>query len=219
MKKSFFFGLGLLVLLNSCIKEPEPEVIGVAKARYVNAVQGSTAQDFYSNGKLLSSVSLAYGSYSNYFDIASGSNIFAVADPGSTVGNGGFGPVAIKIGSNSTVYYYKDLMGANKAGYTADDMTAPATGKARVRFLHLNHFLNNSIGVNTSEAVVVFTGLGFGIASNYFEVNPGTKFVGTGTGVVTAPVIDFAFQAGKIYTIWIDGSVATELKGHVIQQN
>ena len=98
-------------------------------------------------------------------------------------------------------------------------MSPPPSGKARVRFIHLNSFLNNSIRVAIVGGADLFAVLAFGNASVYYNVDPGSKFQVSATGVTTAPVIDANIQAGKIYTFFFNGSTATELYGNMLIQN
>lgn len=207
-----------IVLLSSCMKDPEPEPVGEAKVRFVNAAYASTSQDYYVNGTKKNSLPLAYGQASDYVTITSGYNQFVFANEGTTVSNGGIA-ATVSIGSTSTLFSTKSLLNeVDVVGYQ-DDMTAPAAGKAKVRFVHLNHFLSSSITGTIEGGEQKFTGLGFQMITPYYSVDANTKFVVSATGVTTAPAIDAGIVAGKIYTIWLDGSAVTELKGHVIVQN
>ncbi|WP_316792456.1 DUF4397 domain-containing protein [Pedobacter frigoris] len=233
MKNSYFLSkkagtallmscLSLVVLLTSCVKEPKPEPTGEASVRFVNAVQGSSAQDVYVNGTKKSAVPLVYGGATSSFTITSGTNQFVFANEGAATGTTGTA-LNVPIGANFHVFMFRDkstvtVPGEIVAGPVSIDATAPATGKAKVRFLHLNSYLNNSIAVSVVGGASLVTGVGFGASSNYFAVDPGAKLALAATGVTTGD-IDPGFVAGKIYTIWFDGSSATELNGHVILEN
>ncbi|TKC08745.1 DUF4397 domain-containing protein [Pedobacter frigoris] len=235
MKNSYFLSkragtallmscLSVVVLLSSCVKEPKPEPTGEASVRFVNAVQGSSAQDFYVNGVKKSTTALTYGNYSGYTTIVSGNNQFILADEGSTNAGAATDPVSVPIGSKLTVFYYRTASTATTpgpvaAGIIGADATAPETGKAKVRFLHLNSYYNNqSFAVSAVGGAQIIAGVGFRATSIYYQVAPGTKLSLTATGIVTGE-IDPGFVAGKIYTIWFDGSSATELNSHVIVEN
>lgn len=234
MKNSYFLSkkagtallmscLGLVVLLSSCIKEPKPEPTGEAYVRYVNAVQGSSAQDFYVNGVKKSTTPLTYGNHSAFTTIVSGNNQFIFADEGSTNAGAATDPVTIQIGTKLTVFYYRTAStptnpGPVAAGIIGVDASAPATGKAKVRFLHLNSYYNQSFAISVVGGAQLVTGVGFRATSIYYSVDPGAKLSVAATGITTGE-INPGFEAGKIYTIWFDGSSATELNSHVIVEN
>lgn len=217
-------GAGLMITMVSCKKnDPVPEPVGEAKVRYVNTVQGSAAQDFYVNGTKKSASAVAYGGVSEYLTITSGGNSFGFYNTGSTTANVTTEAYNFPIGINGTVFYYQAQSGPLGAFAIGDDMTAPAAGKAKVRFLNINKFSGtNAIAVSVvGQATVLIPSLVYGDLSNiaYFSVDPGAKFTFAATGVTDAPVLDAGIVAGKIYTIWVDGSSSTSLTGHAIVQN
>ena len=219
MKKTLVLVCSLLVLLSSCVKKTEvPQ--GEVRIRFVNALPNSLPQDVYVNNGKLNVAAVGPGQATAYLSLYSGQNYLAMANTGTTTPNGDIIPYNAVIGSYATFFYYtKNLNGGSATGLKEDDMTAPPAGKARVRFIHLNSFLNNSIRVSVVGSGELFAGLGFGSASSYYNVDPGSKFQGAATGVVTSPVIDASIQAGKIYTIFFNGTTGTELYGNLLIQN
>ena len=218
MKKILFLALGLFACLTSCVKRQDVPV-GIAHVKFVNAVDSSANQDVYAGGQLLTKGPVGYGGYTEYFSVNSGFTIFEYTNSGTQEVTGQINH-GMDIDSYSTVYYYRDLNSLIQTGATRDDMTLPPAGKARVRFIHLNFFLNNSINIGVvGAASPLAKDLVFRAASAYFDVDPGVRFQASATDVVTAPVIDARIAAGKIYTIWIDGSSRTDLRSHTILQN
>ena len=217
MKRILFLSLGLLLLLSSCVKKDERPV-GEVRVRFVNAVSGSPSQDVYANNTLETKVGIGYGQASDYLTFYSGINLFAFADRASTTANAIIS-YGLESGDHASVYYYKTLAGAVAAGGIKDDMTAPPAGKARVRFVHMNSFLNNSLTVRVVGGASLFPALVFASASSYYDVDPGTKFQAAATGVTVSPEISLNVQAGKIYTVILTGSVATELYAFSVLQN
>ena len=217
MKKLSFSVLGLIVLLSSCMKEPKPAPVGEAKVRFTNTVSGSAPQDVYHNGKKMNIAALVYGDVSAYQTITSGSNFFGFTDRGSTVSNyeGGAG---IEIGQNFTVIYYANIDGSKNVGFLLDDMTAPPAGKAKVRFLHLNNFFPNHVTVAMQGGADLASVIPYANSSAYFNVNAGSVFEVKTAGLTTNAVIDVNIEAGKTYTIWLDGT-ATSMTGHAIFVN
>jgi hypothetical protein len=218
MKKTLFFGLALLVFFSACVKQTEVPV-GEVKIRFVNALPNSLAQDIYVNNGKLAVPPIAANQATAYLSLYSGLNYLAVANTGTMTANGDVIPYNAEIGSYATFFYTQNLVGSPQTYLAQDDMTLPPTGKARVRFVHFNGFLNNSLKVSAVSGAELFPALGFGNASSYFNVDPGTKFQASATGVTNAPVIDANLQAGKIYTIFFNGTAATELFANLLIQN
>ncbi|HMI01449.1 MAG TPA: DUF4397 domain-containing protein [Pedobacter sp.] len=222
MKKRLLY-LGLIVLFASCVKQDPPEPVGEIKVRFVNAVKSSNPQDMFIRGvKAPNSVALIYGQFSPYYTSTSGDNAFAFADMGTTEGTGNAGIGGkFEIGAEVTVFYFKGLirLGGNLAAGVKDDDNVVVPGKARVRFVHLNSFLENYINFSVVDGEILTTGIAFAYSSTYFSVNPGSKIKANATGVTDPLIIDANLQAGKNYTIWIDGASEKVLEQHVIIQN
>lgn len=217
MKKILLLALSAVVLLASCVKKKETPQ-GEARIRFVNAVIGSPAQDVYIGDKKVSSGSLSYGIVSPYVAYTSGINLMAFVDPvtGNTSATENYGS---DIGDYATLFFYANFQGRLTAGGIKDNMTPPAAGKARVRFINLHYNLTNAMIVSIQGGAMLFDQLPFGTASQYFEVAPGTKFTTQAIGVTTNPVIDLNVQAGKIYNVWFSGADNTEINGYSYIQN
>lgn len=236
MKTSFLSsskaGMALVVaclsVFASCSKnnDPIPEPVGDIKVKSVNAVRGSASQDFYINDSKKNTQVLAYGSASEYFTVTSGNNTFKFHDAGTTTVTAQSQTYSIPIGLSLTAFYLQSPGGQFGVFAIGDDTTNPAAGKARVRFLYFNSFLPTTsvitvtvVGQTTPLIGALSHLLDPNAQASYYNVDAGTKFKFTATGVTDAPELDAGIVAGKIYTIWVDGSSATNLTGHVIVQN
>lgn len=218
MKRFLIVALSAVVLLaSSCVKQKEAPT-GDAHIRFVNAVVGSPSQDVYINNVLVSSGKIPYGAYTSYITYPAGISQIVFVD-GITHISQASEDYGSDIGDYATFYFYANMQGTLTAGGIKDNMTPPATGKARVRFINLDYNLTNAMIMTVVGGSNLFTSLQFGTASTYYEVDPGTKFQASATGVTTSPVMDFNLQAGKIYTIWLSGASATEIYGNAILQN
>lgn len=219
MKKIFFIGLSLIVVLSSCLKTPKAPPVGEARLKYVHAAVGVPSQNFYIDGQKLGITSVVYGQASATSTVQSGGRNFVFVDEitnAATAGTSG----ALEIGGYYTIFLVKDLQQKAGALGIGDNLTAPETGKAKVRFMHLNSFLDNSVKIDISGGTTPLEpALGFGKSTNYFQVPPGTKFTATATGVTTSPEIDFGIEAGKIYTIWLSGNASTDIKAFYYSSN
>lgn len=217
--------LGLVALMVSCVKKDPPEPVGEAKVRFVNALKGSNNQDMFIRGqKVPNSLPLIYGQNSPYFTTTSGDIAFAFADQGATDGAANAGVAGkLAIGDNVTVFYFHTLPSKDNkiaAGFVWDDNNKVA-GKAKVRFVHLNYHLNNFISFlkeNGDSKAAIDAGVAFSDASKYYELDPGTKIYARAVDVPEDLLINVNLEAGKNYTIWIDGDSEKELVSHVIIQ-
>ena len=225
MKKSFFLCLTLgVMLLSSCFKEPKPEPVGDAYINAVNAVRGSSPQEFYLNGSKKNSVPIPYGTSSGYITVTSGNSQFAFGNVSSETANAATQVVGVPIGVNATVFYYtesksqstqEELHMATIINY--DMKPSAVAGKAKVRFINLNYLLLNTISVLSGTTKIVEK-IPFKSSSSYIDLDPGTKFKFV-ADIVDSPAsveLDPNLQANKNYTVWVDGVTATELTGHVI---
>ncbi|MFA4869525.1 MAG: DUF4397 domain-containing protein [Pedobacter sp.] len=216
--------LSVIVLVASCGKkyDPVPEPVGDAKIRFVNALHGSAAQDFYVNGTKKSTTPLAYGATSENLTITSGQNAFNLNDAGSTVVNASI-QGNVSIGDRFTFLYFKHPEGKLVLAPVPDVASNPVAGKANVRFINLNTTLNSQLTVHTVGVVSpTIPSLGAQAISDFFPVDAGTKFSFSATGWLTATDYDGAIVAGKTYTIWIDGNTDPankQLIGHIFEQN
>jgi hypothetical protein len=217
---AFVIACSGILLLSSCGKNDdfEPEPVGDLQIRAVNTVNGSASQDLLVNSAVKISA-VAYGSASAYATITSGVSTLGFYDTGTTTTVNAGGQANLPIGAKVSIYYFIAPTGGKFATLLDDATAAPASGKAKVRFMNRNSFLNNTLAVAIEGGSSVIPSVPYGETSNYIEVNPGAKFNFTAAGVIAGPAFDGPIVADKIYTIWIDGTSATNLTGHLVLQN
>jgi hypothetical protein len=90
-----------------------------------------------------------------------------------------------------------------------DDLTAPAAGKAHVRFIHLSPNAP-AVDVAVTSGPVLFANKAFKEYSAFTPVNAGTYDLEVrlaGTSTVVLPLPGIALTAGKIYTVFAKGFV------------
>ncbi|MCD0488483.1 DUF4397 domain-containing protein [Pedobacter sp. MC2016-14] len=219
---------GILALSASCTKdnpEPEPIPTGDVKVQFVNAFSGSAAQEFYVTNARFGTQTVAYGQASGYATTNTINNLYAFKDAGSTAATvaNADSRVILDIGGSFTFYYYKPSSPINGRAAVAvnDNTTAPASGKAKVRFIHFNSLIANTvplkITVQGTTTALVSDFLPLSI-TNYYEVDPAAKFTVEG---LASPVTfsSLTLTAGKIYTIWLGGTSSTEVTGNLVLQN
>ncbi len=95
------------------------------------------------------------------------------------------------------------------AVFFEDDLTAPAAGKAHVRFIHLSPNAP-AVDIAVTGGPVVFPGFEFIEGSAFTPLDAGTYNLEVrlaGTTTVVLPLPGIALEAGKIYTVFAKGFV------------
>lgn len=91
-----------------------------------------------------------------------------------------------------------------------DDLTAPASGKAHVRFIHLSPDAP-AVDVAVTGGPVVFGNKAFKEYTDFTPLDAGTYNLEVrlaGTSTVALPLPGITLQAGKIYTVFAKGFAA-----------
>ena len=106
-----------------------------------------------------------------------------------------------------------------------DDLTAPATGNAHVRFVHLSPNAP-AVDVALAGGAVIFPNTEFKGYSAFTPVTAGTYDLEVrlaGTSTVVLPLPDITLEAGKIYTVFargfVGGTGAQDLGAQIIVNN
>lgn len=195
--------------LVSCNKDDD--AIGTANLMVVNASPNGTNIDVAVNNTVFVS-NLAYPNNTGYKAVAaSNANIVVTPTGGTTAILNG---TMLLEKNTSYTFYVVDSSHERKASFTKDDLTAPSSGKAKVRLLHLSpNSPNIDVSINgTSNAS--FNNRGFNdfmvnaMYHSFTEIDAGAvnlqvKLAGTSTVVATLPAV--TVTAGKIYTFIIKG--------------
>ncbi|MEO5683742.1 MAG: DUF4397 domain-containing protein [Chitinophagaceae bacterium] len=207
------------VFLVACKKNDDNSPQQDGSILMINASPGdSVGYDYYFNDVKLNAQSLKYPSNSGYVSLAPKNYTIKIAatntiNPLSSSGNYGIGA-----GKNYSVFAYDTLLaGKIKLFATEDDLTAPATGKAKVRFFHLSP-ANVSVDILANDSLV-FANRSYAdnvtdnAKGNFISVNAGTYTVKVklaGTPSIIPPLLtlsNITFSEGKQYTIFAKGKV------------
>lgn len=164
--------------------------------------------------------SVAYGQNSSYTNLNTGDQIFKVnvASSGQNVVT----QPAFKIEKDKSYSYFLYTPSATTAGaglFATDDLTAPATGKAKIRLVNLALAstgplrLSQQLAVGYSDIIpdVAFPGV-----SNFIEINAGPLNLAVSAGNPSLPIYQVGdgsgtgtgtktYEAGKIYTVVVRG--------------
>jgi len=215
--------VGMVAMTTGCDKDdkdtPKPPVVA-GKVSLLNASFASDSLNIFVDTKKANNKLLGYGDSLNYVDVITGDRAFELkAKDGNSIVKKTF---KVEKDKNYT------LLAANTAdGETfeliqvSDDLTAPATDKAKIRLIHLSP---DAAELNlTSGGTKLAENVAFKSVSDYKEVDA-TK---TSFAIVDAEgnntvlnVNDLELVKGKIYTIWVVGLDDTDddkegLKAHV----
>ncbi|MCC3157776.1 DUF4397 domain-containing protein [Hymenobacter sp. 15J16-1T3B] len=210
-------------IFTSCGGDDDPDpvpVVDKGKVMAVHAVTSpSVAVKFLSDDTELKQ--LAYKEQSGYQEVNAGSHTFKIA----VAATGG----ATLLSSTQTVskdksYSLFAYTATGQASNTAtglwveDDLTAPSSGKAKIRLVNVGQGTPSPVGLmrteNSTTTTAVIPGTALGAASSFVEIAPGTAtyyLVNTTTNLPVVPLagsdkLTTNFAAGKIYTLYLRGS-------------
>ena len=208
MKNIFFlFVIAAAFVFSGCSKNNSGPS-NSASVMFVNGCNGSSNIDTkVNNTKLNAASNLAYFNNSGYQNVAAGTSVavnFFLTNLGT--------PLCNSTGSLTAGTHYSIFAGGIVTGptflVTTDDLTAPASGSAKVRFVNLSSDnLNESFYISSQK-----------LDSNVAESNVTPFFQVTATTGAAVLVQDPAnptklaqlssqpFLAGKIYTIMLSGT-------------
>lgn len=214
--------LGIAFSMSSC-KKNDVDESGSANIRVINASASSSAQSFYLANSAVVQGGLRYGDNTNYMAVNSGNNLvteFRNEGSSAVYASGRFD---ITNALSYSIFLAGDGQQARVKVYD-DNNAAPASGKARLRFIHLSDGAPEFIDVRTSlnATTSVVAGLKRDNASTYVDVDAGLSSLFVFQGGQSASLGNFnfsAFTAGKIYTVYITGSTSSTIRVNQFTQN
>lgn len=204
-----------LLLITLCITScsKKADTTGTSYIQFTNAAESASPMDFYVNNKKENDASLTYNQSTNYFSVSSVSQSAIIKSTAS-----GATLASITINPQTGAYYSVFYIDGSTIAYQ-DDVTAPQSGKAKIRFINLNEGLTGTTDFSVSGGSKIASALIQLVASDYYQVDPGTTFSANTTGDTTSLIsIPTTVQAGHIYTIYLSGINAGTLKATVILQ-
>lgn len=215
MKKVTLKLTGILMLslfVISCDKDDDDDVAAQAQVMVVHASPNAPAVDVRINNAVALS-SVAYPGNSAYTPLPAGTTNIKVSPAGTTT-------YVIDANENlaaNTNYsvFAIDSVSKIKAAVVTDNLTAPASGKAHIRFFH---FSPNApaVDIAVTGGPVLFSNRTFNdqatntALSNFTPVDAASynlevRLAGTNTVVLSVPNVPVT--AGKIYTVFARGFV------------
>jgi hypothetical protein len=212
----------LMIAFASCKKDNTEMVLeGEASVMIINAASGSEAQDFYLEGTKVNSEAIVYQESTGYITTPVGySRKAEFKNSGSEEANF-TGYLDILPGGHYTFFYTSNMDGTDESSAVFTDQASASSTKAKVRFVNLASGLATA-NLLISSGSNIATGVVFGTASAFNEVDPGTISLQTamvGGGAFTADLGEFTLQAGKIYTIYTSGHITGTVSAGMVIHN
>ncbi|CAM4379917.1 protein of unknown function [Pedobacter westerhofensis] len=221
--KNLFTGAAVLavsVFISSCSKN-DVDDSGTASIKVVNASPTSTPQGFYLANKTIVQSGLAFGNEKDYVITNSGNNLeLQFRNDGSATAYA-TGTFNVDRGKTYTVFLAGDGQSARVKLYE-DDLTAPASGQAKVRFVHLSDAAPASIDIRNAGGTNIVANLGRDNASSFVAMAPGIlslQVYGAGQTTNLGNFDITTLAAGKIYTVYVAGSTAGNISVQKITHN
>ncbi len=207
LKKTAFLSLFILILA-SCRKDSSSVNSGTSSLTLVHASPGTIAYDVKLNGRRLNQNAFTYGNYYNCGLVPSGNAVFSITHAGTN-------RVAARDSFSLKPYaayslYIIDIPSKVSLLFTKDDLSAPASGKAKLRFINLNP---NTGALNLNylgDTNPLFPGIPFKANTAFAQVNPAT---GIGFAItdssgkhILATSAKYRIDEGRIYTVVAKGA-------------
>lgn len=216
MKNTLWKTLGLMALsvfAVSCTQEDDDDM-GKAQAQVmvVHASPDAPNVDVRINNTI-ALTNVAYPNNSSYTGVNAGTTNFKISPTGTTTY-----VIDATVPLSANAYYSVfaiDSVSKIKPAVVTDNLTAPATGKAHIRFFH---FSPNApaVDIAVTSGPVVFSNRTFNdqattaSLANFTPLDAGTYNLEVrlaGTNTVVLPLPNVALTAGKIYTVFAKGFV------------
>ncbi|SEV87988.1 protein of unknown function [Chitinophaga sp. YR573] len=221
--KNLFSGLTILSLaisISSCEKNDVDEG-GSVNLKVVNASPNSTGMSFILANNVLISGGLDYTESSDYINTSAGSRMVAQFRTEGSSSNFASGELWIFRDLTYTVYLAGEGSNARVKFYQ-DNLSAPASGKARVKFLDFSNGIPVNINIKNGAGNNLVTNLVRDLPSSYQDIDSGALSLQIYDTALKTSIGSFdagTLVAGKIYTIYITGSSSDNVSVHQVVHN
>jgi hypothetical protein len=215
IKTNFLKSLTIVFVLGATLSscdDNDVDIFGSSDLKVVNAAPNSGSQRFLlANIPEISDLDYLDNSV-GYLNVASGNDLVAqFRDQGD---NDLYATEKFDIQDNRdyTVYLTGESGDDAEVRLFQDDFTAPASGKAKVKFIHLSTGAPAILNISDAAGTMLATNLARYSQSSYTEIEAGTLAIqahGAGADENIATLDATELANGKIYTIYIAGSAAS----------
>jgi hypothetical protein len=190
------------VFTTSCDKEDDKTY---ANVMVTHASPDAPGVDLLIDNSKVNSAALTFPNSTAYLEVESGTRNVKVNVTGTstTVINA---DLALDPNKNYSIFAVDSVANLSAVVF-ADDLTAPAAGKAHVRFIHLSP---NAPGVDVGVdgGTTVFGGVTFKNGTAFTPLDAGSYDLEVrvaGTSTVALDLDPITLEAGKIYTVFAKG--------------
>jgi len=203
--------LAITTIFTACKKDWDDTPIEAAGLGFVHASPGTGALDFILDNQKIGS--FTYTNDRGYYAAYPGNRIIGVAKKDSlkylTNGTG-----LLKQGAFYSAFVV-DTLKSTKILLVEDDLKAPETDKAKIRFINLSPRSAALDLAVEGNATALVTAKAFKEYSTFSTINPSESYTfqlkDAGSATVRATLTAVKIEKGKIYTIWAKGlSTATD---------
>ncbi|GGE68012.1 uncharacterized protein DUF4397 [Pedobacter psychrotolerans] len=221
MKTKNYLGLSTKIIcalfaitltFSACKKDWNDDPIEAAGIGFVHASPGTAALDYILDNQKIGS--FTYNNDKGYFAAYPGTRLVGVSKKDSLkyLTNG---TAALKGGSFYSVFVV-DTLKSTKLLLVEDDLKAPETDKAKIRFINLSPGsspfdlqVSNTDPASLTASFLLTTNKAFKDFSAFSSINPSISYNfeirQTGTTAAVANLNNVKIEKGKIYTIWAKG--------------
>jgi hypothetical protein len=209
-----------IMIFSSC-DDNKVDPFGSANLKVVNAAPNSGSQKFImANIPFISN--LGYLDHSvSYLKVTSGNNLITEYRDNSNYDLYASEKLNLDDEKTYTVYLTGESQNEAKIRMYQDDLSEPASGKAKVKFIHLSGGAPSMIDLSDVNGNLT-TSLGQYNQSSYVEINAGSHLIkahAAGQSETVATLESTEFLAGKIYTVYLLGSTTSNLSIHTLIHN
>ena len=217
------FVISGLLLLNGCKKDDDsttgPSMPASSQVMVAHASPDAPAVDLLVDNSVVGT-NLSYPNNTGYLTVTAGAHNVKVRVTGTTTT---VIDANITLGANTTYSVFAaDSASRLTPVVLTDNLSAPASGKAHVRFVHLSPNAP-AVDVALQGGAVLFANKTFKQYTDFTPLDAGTYNLEVrlaGTNTVVLPLPNVTIQAGKIYTVFakgfVGGTAAQALGAHVI---
>lgn len=198
------------IVLTSCDDDDDDDMglNETASVMVVHASPDAPGVDLLIDDTKVNTAALTYPNNTGYLDVEAGRRNVKVnaAGTSTTVINAN---LDLERDQNYSVFAINTLSNIEPL-VLEDDLTAPASGKAHVRFVHLSPDAP-AVDIAVTNGPVLFSNRAFKSATDFTPVDATSydlevRLAGTNTVVLSVPGVQLA--SGRIYTIFAKGFVA-----------
>ena len=213
--KIIFSLLALTIFISACKKDwGDSNSVTVAGIGFVHASPGTGALDLVVDNQKVNSKDFTYTNDLGYFGAYPGTRLFGVVKKDSTRYL-----ATSSLTLRSGLFYSAfviDVLPAPKILLVEDDLKAPETDKAKIRFINLSPAstpfdleVSNTDPAALTAPYLLTTNKAFKDFSAFASINPSISYnfalKETGSAAAVATISNVKIEKGKIYTIWAKG--------------